>query len=65
MEKLTCTIKEWAGIVGCSLPRAYDMSHVDDFPVVCVGRKRLVLLEPAKQWLINSAGRILVESKKI
>ena len=59
MERMTCTVKEWAQIVGCSLPLAYDMTHVEGFPVICVGSRRIVLLEQAKQWLIDNAGRVL------
>lgn len=54
--KLTCSVKEWAQIVGCSLPKAYDMTHIATFPVVCMGKRRIVLLEQAKQWLIAHAG---------
>lgn len=60
MEKLTCTVKEWAQIVGISLPRAYDMTHIEGFPVVCVGNRRIVLLEQAKQWLVSNVGKMLV-----
>ena len=62
MEKITCSVREWSEIVGCSLPRAYDMTHIEGFPVVCVGKKRLILLSQAKLWLAEQSGRVLARA---
>ena len=61
MEKMTCTVKELAQLVGVSVPRAYDLTHIEGFPVVVIGTRRVVLLEQAKQWLIDNAGRTVLE----
>ena len=53
--KHTCTVAEWAVTVGVSKPRAYDMTHIEGFPVVVIGRRRVVLVDAAKRWLNERA----------
>lgn len=59
MEKLTCSVKELGQMVGISLPRAYDLAAIEGFPVIKMGRRRVVLVEQAKQWLVDNAGKAL------
>ena len=51
MEKLTLTVEEFAGMMNISRPKAYEMTHIQGFPVLTVGRKRLILLREIDSWL--------------
>ena len=55
MEKLTYTVKEMAEAVGVSLPTAYEMIHIHDFPVIRVGRKVIIPIASLKLWLERRA----------
>ena len=58
MEKKTLTIKECSKVLGVSLQSMYDISHrADFFPLLLVGRKRLVLAHLLDKWLNEQAGQ--------
>ena len=59
MEKLTMTTKELAEMVGISLPKAYNLTCIKGFPVIQMGRRKVILTEQAKQWLVDNAGKKL------
>jgi len=60
MEKVTMTVHELAEMVGCSLPKAYALTDIAGFPVIRIGRRKVVLVEQTMQWLIDQAGRALL-----
>lgn len=51
MEKLVMNVKEMAAMLGISAPKAYDMTHIEGFPVLMVGKRRLVPIDAFKKWL--------------
>jgi predicted DNA-binding transcriptional regulator AlpA len=59
LEKFTCSVREWAKMIGVSVPKAYEMMHIEDFPVVFLGRRRVVLLTQAKEWMIENASNAM------
>ena len=56
MNKLTMSVKEMAGQLGISLPKAYELTHIEGFPVIHVGRKKIVLVEGFDRWLNDNMG---------
>ena len=54
MQKLTMTVKEMAQAVGVSIPTAYAMTHRADFPLLTVGRRRLIPIAAFESWLNES-----------
>lgn len=50
MEKLTITVAEMLNIC---LPKAYELTRIEGFPCLRIGRKVLIPLEGLKEW-VNS-----------
>ena len=57
-DKLTMSVQELAERLGVSRPRANDLTHVEGFPVICVGRRRLIPAVAFDQWLIENRGKV-------
>jgi len=55
-NKLTISVKEMAGYMGLSLPKAYELTHIQGFPVIKVGRKKIILVEGFLNWLKENSG---------
>lgn len=51
MERLTMTVKELAVHMGVSLPTAYNLTEMQGFPVVHIGRKKVIPVEAFRAWL--------------
>jgi excisionase family DNA binding protein len=56
MNKLTMSVKEMAGQLGISLPKAYELTHIKGFPVIHVGRRKIVPVERFAEWLDENLG---------
>ncbi len=56
MEKLTMSVQEMAQIMGISKPKAYELTHIHDFPAIRVGRKIIIPVESFQRWLKRAAG---------
>lgn len=54
--KLTLTVKELAAQLQISMPTAYDLTERAGFPVIRVGVKKLIPVEPLKAWLAQESG---------
>ena len=64
-NKLTMSVKEMAGHLGLSLPKAYELTHIQDFPVIKVGRKKIILVEGFLEWLkLNSGNTIQMNDNR-
>lgn len=50
-EKLAFSIKEAAESIGVSVPIMRELSRRADFPVIAVGRRRLIPVDQFKCWL--------------
>jgi excisionase family DNA binding protein len=57
------SVKEMAGQLGISLPKAYELTHVEGFPVIHVGRKKIVLVDGFVKWLSDNAGNRVAEGR--
>ncbi len=56
MEKLTMTVQELAQIMGISKPKAYELTHIQGFPAIRVGKRIVIPVESFRQWLKRVAG---------
>ena len=56
MDKLVLTVKELAELMQISMPSAYDLTERRGFPVIRVGVKKLIPVEPLKAWLALESG---------
>ena len=55
-NKLTMSVKEMAEHMGLSLPKAYELTHIQGFPVISVGRRKIILVECFLNWLKDNSG---------
>lgn len=63
MEKeLTLTVKEMAAALKISLPTAYQMTEQPGFPLIRIGRKKLIRRAALEKWLdeVGANGRSIM-----
>lgn len=53
----TLTEKDMAGLPGISLPKAYETTRKDGFPVIHVGRRVLINQDMLMEWMRQEAYR--------
>ena len=63
MKKLTMTVKEMGQQLGISLPKAYELTHIEGFPVINVGRKKIILTDKFLEWLDENSGATFAVKK--
>lgn len=59
LKKKTCSIKELGEIMGVSEAKARRLTHIEDFPVIMIGRNRRVILSKLDEWLEEHLGECL------
>lgn len=52
-RELTWSVSKFAQIMHISMPTAYAMTEEPGFPLLRVGRKKLVVISGIEQWLAN------------
>ena len=57
MDKAVMTVREMAGVMRISMPTAYDLTNRADFPVIRLGKKKLIPTEAFKVWLENQTSQ--------
>ena len=55
MEKAAMSVAEFALMMGISLPKAYELAHRPDFPMIRVGRRIVIPKAPLEEWLKKEA----------
>ena len=50
-EKATITVKEFAEQLNISLPTAYALTNEPGFPLLKIGRKKLVIASGLNKWI--------------
>lgn len=50
-EKLVYSVSEVGQLLGVSRPKVYDLTNRSDFPVVQVGRRKLIPKKEFEEWL--------------
>jgi len=53
MMKATLTVKEFKEAYGFSMPTAYRYTEIKGFPVIHVGRKKLIMREAVEKWMLE------------
>lgn len=53
MKKMTMSVREMADQMGISLPKAYELTKTDGFPVIRVGTRILIPMDAFREWLAN------------
>lgn len=51
MEKLTLTVPELAKTLGVGLNAAYDLIHIQGFPVIKIGKRYVIPKTGLDEWL--------------
>lgn len=51
MEKLTYSISEVAHVLGVSKPTAYALTNSKDFPVLKIGKRKVIPVEGLQEWI--------------
>lgn len=59
-EKLTCSVKEMAGMLGIGLNAAYSIANSDGFPSIRVGKKLIINMDGLRAWLSNNEGKAVM-----
>lgn len=55
MEKLVYSIPEVGELLGISRPKAYELANRADFPVLQVGRRKVVPRAALNEWLVKNS----------
>lgn len=58
MMEVTMSVPEYAKRVNIGRNNMRKMTHIDGFPVLCIGRRRLILVEQADKWIVSHANEI-------
>lgn len=63
MDKLTYSIPEVAQVLGVSRPTAYALANSKGFPVLNIGKRKVIPVEGLQEWIkknsdISSKGTI-------
>ena len=51
MEKLTYSISEVAQVLGVSKPTAYALANTKSFPVLKIGKRKVIPVEGLQEWI--------------
>jgi len=63
MEKLTMTVRELSEMMIVSLPTAYAMTNIKGFPVIKIGRRKLIPVDGLRLWLEQNTGMSFIAPK--
>ena len=51
VERLTMTVEEVGEALGVSRPKAYELASRADFPVINVGKRKVVPIDAFRRWM--------------
>lgn len=55
MDKATMSVQELSAYMGISLPKAYELTKREGFPIIRIGTRILIPVEIFKEWLAKNA----------
>lgn len=55
----TISVREMANKLGICMPTAYALTEQPGFPVIRIGRRKLIPVDGFERWLKNAEGRNL------
>ena len=56
MERLTISIEEMAKQLGISRPTAYTLANSEGFPVLKIGKRKVVPVLGLQEWIKKNSG---------
>ena len=59
VKKKTCDTKELAEICGISYAKALQLTRIEGFPMLKIGRDKRIILSKLDDWLENNIGQVL------
>jgi excisionase family DNA binding protein len=57
IEKKTLSIRELAQVMGIGENTARQLARTKGFPVITIGKRKLVIISKFEEWLEENAGR--------
>ena len=58
-EKLTLSVAEAAEQIGVCTKTMYNLTHVQGFPVIKIGRRTRISYEGLREWVRNNECKVL------
>lgn len=55
-DKLTLTVQEAAKATGLGINKMYELTHIKGFPVISIGKRRLIVKAKFTEWLETNIG---------
>ena len=55
-QKLTYTISEAAEVLGVSTSKMYQVIKIEGFPLLTLGKRRLIPIKGLERWVENMSG---------
>ena len=59
-EKLTCSVKEMAGMLGIGMNAAYTLANSDGFPAIRIGKKLIISVDGLREWVASNVGQAVM-----
>lgn len=59
LQRKTCSLKEFSEMLGVSYTKALQLSHIEGFPMIKIGRDRRVILSKIDEFLEAHIGECL------
>ncbi len=56
MEQLSISVKDLARVLGISKPIAYKLANSKGFPVLQIGRRKVIPVKNLEKWLEENTG---------
>lgn len=54
-EKLTYSVAEAAAVLGVSTSNMYQIIKIKGFPVIVIGKRRLIPIKSLERWVVEQA----------
>lgn len=56
MEQLSISVKDLARVLGISKPIAYKLANSKGFPILQIGRRKVIPVKNLEKWLEENTG---------
>jgi excisionase family DNA binding protein len=56
MERLTISVEEMAKELGISKPTAYTLANSEGFPILKIGKRKVVPVQGLQEWVKRNTG---------
>lgn len=66
VQKMTFSVREAADALGISMQRMYDLTFIEGFPVLKIGRSKRIPIEQLNDWIRKNAesqNQVVIEKR--